>query len=50
MACGYAKFTGKLGVCVRHRGLAAYTCSMACTMPRWTERPCCLSRVCPFTT
>src|SRR5918997_5548110 len=31
MACGYAKFTGRLGVCLAHRDRARSTCSMVST-------------------
>ena len=48
MACGYAKFTGKLGVCLATR--AAFTCSMASTMPNMTGSQCWLSPAAPPTT
>src|SRR5262249_60093159 len=37
-ACGYAKFTGNLGVCMATSGPAASTCSTACTTPAATAR------------
>ena len=36
MACGYAKYTGRLGVCLATSGPGGFTSSTAFTTPSWT--------------
>ena len=38
-AVGYAKFTGRVGVCMATSGPGPSICSTACTTPSWTTCP-----------
>ncbi len=50
MACAYAKFTGKLGVCLATSGPGAIHCSTVFTMPSWTASLSWRLPACPITT
>lgn len=49
MACGYAKVTGKLGVCLATSGPGASTCSTVSMTPRWMVSLFWRSPACLFT-
>ena len=49
-ACGYAKYTGELGVCLATSGPAEFTCSTASTTRSATASRCWRSRGTPSPT
>jgi pyruvate dehydrogenase (quinone) len=49
MACGYAKFTGKMGVCLATSAPEEFTCSMGSMTPNSTGNRCSRSQVCSST-
>ncbi|MGH7135724.1 MAG: thiamine pyrophosphate-binding protein, partial [Pirellulales bacterium] len=50
MACAYARFTGKLGVCLSTSGPGRSICSTGCTTPSSTCSRCWPSPARPITT